>query len=396
MSDKAKLLELFAKKHKLTPAAVRAVADKLAPPLEITEEYLNEHFPALCDVEIPPTEVIVEDHMIKGGVALKGGVWQGFKTMAELELCAAIIEPRLAFEHFKVYKSYPITYCCPDMHIGLLRDYAAPFGLNDRSVGTKFRIAVFKDGVIHAIDSDVMKRHAEGRILVLDTMGDYARIQKAFESDEWVVFYQKLHCLINQYGCIAIEMLAHPTKSAAGASSIDPVAFVKDSITVAGKVDISFAYSPQPETSQIFVQRIKGRGFKRTKKDFTYTITTHSDSGENYLDQGRFPVHLQPGEAGKKSDHTSKAGRKPDEHRDKKVAFLMTLPEDLTAAEKTVLMNEKFTSDHTQHTVKTWLARESARKKIAAKEAADAAEMAALQGTFLPEEPIEEEKEIVQ
>lgn len=381
MSDKAGLLELFAKKHKLTPAEVRAVADKLAPPLEITEEFLAEQFPPLCDVEIPSVEVIVEDHLIVGGILIASGMFESFKTMGMMELAAAIIGCRPAFEQFKVYKPYPVTLCCPDMHMSLVKQYATPFGLASKEVGNNFRVMSQKDGVIHAVDSPVMQRHVAGRILILDTMWDFAGIQKAFESGEWITFFQKLRRLITQFGCIAIIMLVHPTKSGARSSSIDPAEFLKDSVTFGGKIDAGFAFSKLPDTSQILVERIKGRGFK--ERGFRYTITTHSETGENYLDQGRFPVYAKPGAAGKKGDYVSRRGRKPDENRDEKIAFLVHVLEDVLYVEEkqkppigeiTEALNTRFKSDHPESTVKTWL--RMARKQVAAKASA------AQQGTF--------------
>ena len=70
--------------------------------------------------------------------------------------------------------------------------------------------------VFYLIDSPVLQRAVKGRILVLDTMLDYAQIQKAFESGEWIAFFKKLRRLINVCGCVAIIMLVHPTKTGAG------------------------------------------------------------------------------------------------------------------------------------------------------------------------------------
>ena len=88
---------------------------------------------------------------------------------------------------------------------------------------------------------------------------------------------------------------------------------MKDSVTFAGKIDIGFAYSKLDKTSQVFVERIKQRGFK---KHLTFTIAYMDDEGNSNLDGGRFPVYIKPGQAGKKEDHVvNKAGRKPNPER---------------------------------------------------------------------------------
>jgi len=93
-------------------------------------------------------------------------------------------------------------------------------------------------------------------------------------------------------------------------NTIDPSEYLKDSVTFGRKIDVGLASSKLDKTSQVFVQRIKGRGFK--KQQFSFTIAYLDDTGNSNLDKGRFPVYLKPGEAGRKEDHTPAAGQKPN------------------------------------------------------------------------------------
>jgi AAA domain len=258
----------------------------------------------LC--EIAPMEVIVDETLIKGGIHVWAGMFESYKTMAAIELCSAILNNRPVFDQFEVKTQYPILYLCPDMAPELFQEYTRPFGLMKNK---DFRWMKPGGDTFHALDSAVMERAVNGRILVLDTMLDYAQIQKAFESGEWIAFFAKLRRLINVCGCVAIVMLVHPTKTGARSNTIDPSEYLKDSVTFGGKIDVGFGFSKLEKTSQVMVERIKGRGFK--KQQFSFSIAYLDDDENSNLDRGRFPVYLKPGEAGKKEDHVaSKAGRK--------------------------------------------------------------------------------------
>jgi hypothetical protein len=273
----------------------------------------EEMFPVMGQCDLPVPEVIVEELLIDKGIHVWAGMFESYKTIAAIELCAAIGERRKVFDQFEVKRQYPIIYCCPDMPPALFQDYTRPFGLmND----INFRWPKPNSEVFHTIDSPVLQKAVEGRILILDTMLDYAQIQKAFESGEWIAFFAKLRRLINVCGCVAIVMLVHPTKTGAKSSTIEPSEYLKDSVTFGGKIDVGLAFSKLEGTSQVFVQRIKGRGFKQPQ--FSFTIAYLDDDGHSNLDKGRFPVYLKPGEAGKKQDHVAKdkGGRKPNPERD--------------------------------------------------------------------------------
>jgi hypothetical protein len=273
----------------------------------------EEAFPKVGDCELPKPEVIVDDLLLKGCIHVCAGMFESYKTMAIVEVCSAILDNRPAFDHFTVRKQYPILYLCPDMSPELFQEYVRPFGLMENK---DFRWQKPTSEVFYSIDSPVLQRAVAGRILVLDTMLDYAQIQKAFESGEWIAFFKRLRALINVHGCAAIIMLVHPTKSGARSNTIDPSEYLKDSVTFGGKIDVGLAFSKLDKTSQVFVQRIKGRGFK--KQQFSFTIAYLDDDGNSNLDHGRFPVYLKPGEAGRKEDHVAKdkGGRKPNPEKD--------------------------------------------------------------------------------
>jgi hypothetical protein len=268
---------------------------------DVDPDNWDTQFPVMGECDIPKVEVIVDDLLIKGGVHVWAGMFESYKTVAAIELSAAILQNRKVFDQFEVRKQYPILYLCPDMPPELFQEYTRPFGLmNDK----EFRWMKPGGDTFHTIDSPVMERAAKGRILILDTMLDYAQIQKAFESGEWIAFFSKLRRLINVCGCVAIVMLVHPTKTGAKSNTIDPSEYLKDSVTFGGKIDVGFGFSKLEKTSQVMVERIKGRGFKQ--QQFSFSIAYVDDDGHSNLDGGRFPVYLKPGHAGKKEDHVAK------------------------------------------------------------------------------------------
>jgi hypothetical protein len=279
----------------------------------------REAFPKVGECELPKPEAIVDELLLKGCIHVWAGMFESYKTIAAIELCAAILDGRPAFDHFAVKHQHPIMFLCPDMSPELFQDYARPFGLLSKNCRWQHP----KSEVFYSIDSPVLQRAVDGRVLVLDTMLDYAQIQKAFESAEWIQFFKKLRSLINVCGCVAIVMLVHPTKSGARSNSIDPSEYLKDSVTFGGKIDVGLAFSKLENTSQVFVQRIKGRGFKQ--QQFSFTIAYLDDEGNSNLDRGRFPVYLKPGEAGKKEDHTPNAGRKPNPQKEQQTQLILQL-----------------------------------------------------------------------
>jgi hypothetical protein len=292
---------------------------------DVDPENWEGEFPPLASLQFDPPAVIAEDLFIQGNIHVLAGRFEAFKTMGLIEASDAILSERPVFDHFMVKHRFPIMFLCADMSPELFSDYAAPFNL--RKHGDDFRVLNPKGHIMHAIDSPVLQRAVRGRILILDTMLDFAKIKEAFQSGEWITFMQKLRELITIHGCIAVIMTAHATKTGAKSNTIDPSEYLKDSVTFGGKIDIGFAFSKLENTSQIFVERIKSRGFK---KPLSFTITVNDEEGNCNFDRGRFPVCLKPGEAGKKEDHVvrDKGGRRPNPGRNALTQQIVQLKND--------------------------------------------------------------------
>jgi hypothetical protein len=253
----------------------------------------SQEFPELGDwPELPELTPIVDDLLLSGGIHVFAGLFESYKTMASLELSSAILRQRPAFDFFNVRTKHEVLYLCPDMSPNLFVDYARQFGLNEKGLG--FRVIRHDADALHSLDSSVLTRAVENRILFLDTMLDYADIKDAWKSDEWTKFFGKLRRLIRVNNCAAIVLLAHPTKAGARNTIIDPTEFLKDSVTFGGKIDVGLAFRKIDNTSKVLVQRIKGRGFK--KHDFRFSITTLDEHGNSHLSQGRFPIVDRPDE----------------------------------------------------------------------------------------------------
>lgn len=315
---------------------------------DVDPENWEDEYPALSDLQFDPPEVITEGLFIKGNIHVVAGRFEAYKTMGLIEVSDAILSKRPAFDHFTTHHSYPILFLCADMSPELFSDYAAPFNL--RKHGDAFRVMNPKGSILHAIDSPVLQRAVKGRILILDTMLDFANIKEAFQSGEWITFMQKLRELITAHDCIAVIMTAHATKTGAKSNTIDPSEYLKDSVTFGGKIDVGIAFSKLENTSQIFVERIKSRGFK---KPLSFTIAVNDDDGNCNFDRGRFPVYLKPGEAGKKEDHVTKTGRKADPDKQRKIDFAKSVEGSLQ--DKVDAVNAKFETEHDRSTIQRWL-----------------------------------------
>jgi hypothetical protein len=319
--------------------------DKWGVEREVEGENWETEIIPLADCKLEPQEVIVDDLLIKGNIHVVAGRFEAYKTMALLEWSSAILDERPVHDHFKVLRRYPIIYLCADMSPELLAEYAGLFNLQKH--GKDFRVRKPKGEIIHAVDSPVIQRAVAGRILILDTMLDFANIKEAFQSAEWITFMQKLRTLMTAHGCIAVIMTAHATKTGAKATTIDPSEYLKDSATFGGKIDVGYGFRKIENTSQVLIERIKGRGFK---KGLQFTITVNNDDGESYLDRGRFPVCQKPGEVKLQRNST---GRPIDPEKQQKLDFLRSAEGSLQ--DKTDLMNAKFNSKHVKGTVGKWV-----------------------------------------
>ena len=305
----------------------------------------EDEFPSLADLKFEPLETIVDNFLIRGNIHVAAGRHESYKTMALLELSDAILSQRPAFDYFKVNQRYPVLFLCPDMSSEQFDDYAAPF--NVRKHGTDFRVQRPRGDIIHAVDSPILQQAVNGRILILDTMLDFARIKELGQSGEWITFMQQLRELMTVHGCAAIILTAHANKPGAKSATIDSSDYLKDSVTFGGKVDVAYGFKGVSNTSQITVERIKGRGFKKPLK---FTITINDDDGESHLSRGRFPVCQEPGQV---KSTAKKTGRKESPDKQAKIDF--ALKQEGTLEEKTAAMNAEFGSDHGKSTLQGWL-----------------------------------------
>jgi hypothetical protein len=266
----------------------------------------EEEFPALSDTKPEPKEVIVENAFIKGNIHVVAGPPEAFKTMGLIEVSSAILDERPVFDLLKVNQRHPIMFLCADMSTTQFDEFAAPFNL--RKHGEDFRVLKGNAGIPKVTDP-VLQKAVKGRILILDTMLDFAAIQKAFESGEWTQFMKDCRALMSVHGCIAVIMTAHTTRAEVRSDSdnINKAEYFKDSVTFHGKTDIGFGCKILKDTSQIKWERIKGRGFKY--RNFSFTVAVYDEDGNSNLDRGRFPVCTKPEDM--KALKESRAGRKP-------------------------------------------------------------------------------------
>src|SRR5581483_11973715 len=258
-------------------------------PEAIDPETWAEEFPLLGSYrEIPKPTPIVQDLLLQSCIHVFAGLFESYKTMAALEIVSAVRQQRPAFDHFPVHSAPEVLYLCPDMSPSLFFEYAAQFGLAEDS---GVRVIRHDADALLQLDDPRLKRAVDGRILVLDTMLDYAHIKDAFQSAEWTAFFQKLRALVKHDNCAAVILIAHPTKAGARNTVIDPTEYLKDSVTFGGKIDVGYGFRKIDDTSKVLIERIKGRGFK---KSIRFTITTLDERGNSHLDQGRFPIFDKP------------------------------------------------------------------------------------------------------
>jgi hypothetical protein len=310
----------------------------------------EDAFPALADVEFSPQEVIVDDMLIAGNIHLLSAPPESYKTMQLIELSSAVLEQRPVFDLLKVSARYPIMFLCADMSQEQFDFYAAPFNL--RKHGGDFRVMKCGYGIPNITDP-VLQKAVKGRILILDTMLDFAHIQKAFESGEWNTFMENLRFLMTAHGCIAVVMTAHTTRAEVKSDSdtINKAEYFKDSVTFHGKTDIGFGCKVLKNTSQVKIERIKGRGFKKTY--FSFTIAVCDGEGNSNLDGGRFPVCTRPEDMKEMAvQRKAQAGRKPDPQLKLKIELAEKTPGSFQ--DKAEAINTAYGSNHQASTIKKW------------------------------------------
>jgi len=312
-----------------------------------------EHFGPLSEWKVEPPKEIVRQLIVEGCLHVFTGLFGTAKTMFAYEMASAILNRRPVGGCFEVEQSYPILNLCLDMSSGLQLKYARYFGLDKQPQFMGIRPEVSEQ---LGLDDPRVQAAVKAKIVLIDTMLDYAGIQEAAQSHEWILFMNKLRDLMKIYGCVAIVLLVHPTKSVEHDSTVAATKFLKDSVTFGGKVDVAFAFVRIQKSSKIFVERIKGRPWDRP---ITFTIATHDEQGNSYIDRGEFPVIEAPGEAGTLADHLSvKPGRKAAPDKEEKVRFLRTL-KDMSFEKMAGELNKKFGGKHVRSTVKKWLEEDS-------------------------------------
>jgi hypothetical protein len=326
---------------------------------EIDPATWDQHFTLLSTWKIDPPVEIVEGIIVRDAITVLAGLFESYKSMFALEIMSAIRQNRLAFDHFKVFSQPNVLHLCLDMSPAGFYKYASFFGLHQNE---GFRgIDPHSDAQI-GIDDVRFKAAVKGRILVLDTMLDYANIAEAFQSKDWIVFFGKLRRLMTQHGCVAVVLIAHPTKSGARSASIDVTEYLKDSVTFGGKVDLAFAFKKIPDTSKIWIERVKqGRFYEKPIK---FTISSHDEHGASNISRGRFPICETPEDLeGERIEDraANKGGGRPDREREIKTKQLVTLRSENPKAgheELSRLLKEKFSYPKklSKNTVKKWLA----------------------------------------
>jgi len=168
-------------------------------------------FTPLGEWDVEPMREIVDELLIEGGIHVFAGLFESYKSMAALELAASLLAGRPAFGHFDTHPEGVdgVVYLCLDMQHGLFLSYARNFGL-DRE--PRFQASGLNASAFVAIDDARLREEVRGKVLVVDTMLDVAKIQDAFQSAEWVEFFGKVRQLVDA-GCKAVVLIAHPTKS---------------------------------------------------------------------------------------------------------------------------------------------------------------------------------------
>lgn len=275
-------------------------------------------FPSLGSLEFPLAEVLVEDLLVRGRITAFTGLPGSYKTLTALHVSGCLISGKPVSGHFQVKQRADVLFLSPDMGAEQLNEYAQPFGL--REAGDKFRILQTnaEDSPYALLDDGRLHEMARNRVVVMDTLWDFASIKEAGQSNEWGSFFHKLRRLMTVHGCLAIILILHPTKSVEKQTTIQAGMFIKDSVTLWGKLDFAFAFAAIKNKSLVFVERIKTR-LPFMGRDFRFVLTMKEElSGANCLDEGRIPLFCKPHETKNYADYlpTKPKARKLDGHEE--------------------------------------------------------------------------------
>lgn len=271
-----------------------------------------EAFPALSefDGEEFPEKPIVKGLIEEGCVHLFAGAMANYKSCATLEILSAMLEGRKAFDHFPIVTPVDgAIYYVPEMSQANFTRFARNFRLD--KAGEKFRHRTAKQGAVLPLDDPRLQQAVQGKVLVLDTLLYVAAVEDAYKATDWLPFSNNCRQLIEQYGCKAIILLHHPTKSGAESTEIEITKMISQSIALAGLIDVAFAFKRTREDGpDVYVKCLKDRPWE--KRPDPFIITARAENGDSFISQGRFPIKSKPGKTGAYSDYAAKPGRKAD------------------------------------------------------------------------------------
>lgn len=279
----------------------------------------EKEFPAVSqfDDDEFPERHIVRDLIGYQSVTAITGAPEGRKTLGVLGVASGVLEGKgtKVFDHFAVEEEVGgFLYCIPEMsRAGFVR-FARYFGLN--KYGERFRHRSPKDGYTISLDDPRLQKAVKDRVLVLDTALYFFTGDDSYKATDWLGFSSECRRLIDEFGCLAIILLIHPTKSGAGDPELEFLKLISQSIALAGLIDAAFVFH-RSDDSHVLVKCLKGREWEKRPKPFV--LSSHDEKGESYISRGRFPCTGKPGTVEPKDYTKAKPGKKPDE---KKVEWL--------------------------------------------------------------------------
>ncbi|HWY70688.1 MAG TPA: AAA family ATPase [Terriglobales bacterium] len=257
-----------------------------------------------------------ERHIIKGlfghqSVLAIPGAPEANKTLGVLEMCRAMLAGKgaKAFNHFEVLEDVAgIIYAIPEMSRSNFVRFARFFKLNDQ--GSKFRHRSAADGATIQLDDPRLQKAVRDRVLILDTLLYFSGAEDTYKASEWLWFSTQCRRLIDEFGCLGIILLHHPTKAGAEASDIDIMKFLSQSIALAGLIDLCFAFRRKPDSeSEVVVKCLKARIWDKHTQPFI--ISSRDKHGDSFISKGEFPCTSTPGTVDVREALKSRNGRKP-------------------------------------------------------------------------------------
>jgi hypothetical protein len=270
----------------------------------------KDSFPAVSEFDGDefPERYIVQDIIGYQQVTAISGAPESKKTMGVLALAAGVADGKKVYDHFPVREKVDgFLYCIPEMsRAGFVR-FARYFGLN-KTKGW-FRHRSPKDGYTIPLDDPRLQQAVKGRVLVLDTLLYFFAGEDSYKATDWLAFSSECRRLIDEFGCAAIILLIHPTKSGASDPELEFLKLISQSIALAGLIDAAFVFH-RSDDYRVLVKCLKGREWEKRPKPFV--LSSHDEKGESYISKGRFPCTGKPGTVEAKDYTKGKTGRKAD------------------------------------------------------------------------------------